>query len=122
MDSNLLEFIVAMVFVSVALLVFPIWVRKYFEYIKDNPQHVWFKRKLYGFGWTPATWEGWMVTGIYALAVMIIFKRSDALSDSTNDILINLVVPFAIITSWLLATCFWKGERLGWQWGPKKDL
>lgn len=28
------------------------------EYLKDNPEGYWFKRKLYGWGWTPAKWQG----------------------------------------------------------------
>ena len=39
--------------------------KKYFDYLKDNPEGYWFKRKWFGWGWTPATWEGWVATIIY---------------------------------------------------------
>lgn len=42
--------------------------QQYFRYLKDNPEGYWFKRKLYGWGWTPATWQGW-VTLVAFLAV-----------------------------------------------------
>jgi hypothetical protein len=32
--------------------------KKYIEYLKDNPQGYWFKRKVWGWGWTPVTWQG----------------------------------------------------------------
>ncbi len=26
---------------------------------------LWFKAKKFGWGWTPCSWEGWTVTGLY---------------------------------------------------------
>jgi len=31
---------------------------------------LWFKAKRYGWGWTPACWQGWLVLGVY-FAVLI---------------------------------------------------
>lgn len=31
--------------------------KNYLDYIRDNPHGYWFKRKLYGWGWTPVTWQ-----------------------------------------------------------------
>ncbi|HZX50161.1 MAG TPA: hypothetical protein VFE94_03385 [Candidatus Paceibacterota bacterium] len=33
----------------------------YIAYAKDNPKGHWFKRKLFGWGWTPVTRQGWAV-------------------------------------------------------------
>jgi len=33
----------------------------YIEYVRDNPRRYWFKRKLFGWGWTPVTRQGWAV-------------------------------------------------------------
>jgi hypothetical protein len=30
----------------------------------------WFKPKRYGYGATPVTWQGWLITGASAIAVM----------------------------------------------------
>lgn len=38
--------------------------KEYLEYLKDNPKHLWFKRKLYGWGWVPVRWQGWLVRQI----------------------------------------------------------
>ena len=32
--------------------------KDYLAYVKDNPDHYWF---MYGWGWTPGTWQGWLV-------------------------------------------------------------
>jgi hypothetical protein len=29
--------------------------KRQLDYLRNNPQRYWFKRKLYGWGWTPAT-------------------------------------------------------------------
>ncbi|HYC83050.1 MAG TPA: hypothetical protein VEB60_00680, partial [Candidatus Paceibacterota bacterium] len=49
-----------------AFLLTPAWWDNYLRYAKDNPQRLWFKRKLYGWGWTPVTWQGWLAVLAYA--------------------------------------------------------
>jgi len=45
------------------------FIQEYTAYLKDNPNGYWFKRKLYGFGWMPATKQGWTVLALYVLFV-----------------------------------------------------
>ena len=45
-------------------------IKEYVSYLKDNPNGYWFKRKLYGWGWTPATWQGWFAIGVYVLLIL----------------------------------------------------
>ena len=33
-------------------------------YLKDNPHGYWFKAKLYGWGWVPVKWQGWLVVAV----------------------------------------------------------
>lgn len=75
--------------------------------------NLWFKRKLYGWGWTPATWQGWLVVGIWAL-----FFTFSMLY--VNDLwLKNLIIFISIII--LLAICYKKGEPPKWQWGKRRE-
>ncbi len=42
-----------------------------------NPIGRWFSPKTFGFGWTPASWEGWLVTAVGAAAIVaatVIFR------------------------------------------------
>jgi len=41
--------------------------KNYIEYFRDNPNQYWFKRKLYGWGWTPVKWQGWLVLFIWII-------------------------------------------------------
>lgn len=80
---------------------------------------IWFKRKLYGFGWTPSSWEGWLVMGIYILLSALLFIKIDV-SASENDTLRGFAAPFVIITLILLLVTYTKGESPRWQWGEDK--
>src|SRR5579863_5817677 len=94
--------------------------QKYVAYLKDNPNHYWFKRKLYGWGWTPATWQGWLVIlgfVLFVAAQEILFTFTP---QGTSDIILFLANVFLGVIALLLIGKI-KGEKLKWQWGtPKK--
>lgn len=94
---------------------------KYKEYVKNNPEGYWFKRKLYGWGWTPAKWQGWTVIAVYLGSVYLIFRDIDTSAHSGSDALIGFSAPFVIATALLLYICYKKGESPRWQWGIPKD-
>ncbi len=98
------------------------YLRTYIAYIKDNPERYWFKRKLYGWGWTPATTEGWLVTIAFALLIAVNFLHINATAETTNDVIRPFVFQTILLLIALIAICYEKGERPRWQWGiPKKD-
>jgi uncharacterized membrane protein YhaH (DUF805 family) len=93
--------------------------RKYINYLKNNPEGYWFKRKLYGWGWTPARWQGWVCVLVYLLIVVRLFLTIDATSHSGSDTLIGMSLPFIVITVLFILLCYAKGEPPRWQWGEK---
>lgn len=100
-------------------------IKKYLDYLKDNPQGLWFKRKIYGWGWVPVRWQGWAVILIYVLLLWgLVLMREESLPgnpDSGSNFL-TFALPIIILTAALLAVCYKTGERPRWQWGlPKKD-
>ena len=94
-------------------------IQQYINYIKDNPKGYWFKAKWYGWGWTPARWQGFLVLGVYVVLVLSIGFSADANSHSVSDTLYGVTLPFLVLTAVLLAICWKKGERPHWSWGPK---
>lgn len=83
-------------------------------------QRLWFRAKTYGYGWTPATWEGWLVVfGFVALAVAN-FVRIDRASHSGSDTLITFVPQTFVLTALLILIAYKTGEKPGWRWGKKK--
>lgn len=88
--------------------------------MKKNNNKLWFKAKNYGWGWTPITWQGWAVTGlflIYALAVSAFigdsFENRAGATSFTFFILLGMVPLFII--------CYKKGEKPEWRWGKKRS-
>lgn len=94
-------------------------IKKQVEYLKDNPKNLWFKRKLYGWGWTPVKWQGWVVILAYALAVIFLALTLDE-GSSTREVMFIFVIPFVLLTITLIRVCYKKGEKPRWQWGEYK--
>lgn len=94
-------------------------IKEYVSYIKDNPERFWFKRKLYGWGWTPATREGWAVIAGYIAGIFYLLYRIDP-NLSPEESLATYLIPFLFLTAILLGICFKKGEKPRWQWGVEK--
>ena len=94
--------------------------KQYIEYLKNNPEGYWFKRKLYGWGWTPATWQGWLVLAVFVVLMILNAFRVDAGSHSVSDVLINFIPQTFALVLLLIFVCFKTGEKPRWQWGSKK--
>jgi uncharacterized membrane protein len=93
--------------------------KRYIAYLKDNPEGYWFKAKLYGWGWTPVTWQGWLVTLIYA-ALIILFGLTLDESSSDREALFTFVLPVILLTITFFRIAYKKGEKPSWRWGGKK--
>ena len=97
---------------------------KYVAYLKDNPEGYWFKRKIFGWGWVPAKWQGWSVILIYVgLILALIFSREKSIPgnpDSGSNFLI-FALPIIILTIIFLVILYQKGEPTKWQFSfPEK--
>lgn len=95
--------------------------KEYFEYLKDNPENYWFKRRLYGFGWVPVRWQGWAVVLVYiALVLSLSFTVDD--NSPTQEVAFTFFLPLILLTATLIRICYKKGEKPRWQWGlPDKN-
>ncbi len=86
-----------------------------------SDQKLWFKAKRYGWGWYPASKEGWFVLLIYVLlfaAAEIIFVRRVVPSHSSSG-LICYAIFVVSITALLIWISWKKGEKPHWRWGGK---
>lgn len=98
--------------------------QKYLSYINDNPKGYWFKNKIYGWGWTPVTWQGWLVVLLYIAAIITLVSMTEESIPGNPDSGSNFLVlggPVIVLTILLIFICYKKGEKPRWSWGwPKK--
>ncbi len=85
----------------------------YIKYLKNNPKGYWFKRKLYGWGWVPVKWQGWLVI----LTWVVFLMTSVALIQENDHEIGKNVAMIIIFTLVLLWVCYKKGEKPKWSWG-----
>lgn len=95
-------------------------IREYIAYLKDNPQGYWFRAKVYGWGWTPAKWQGWLVLAVYVAGVFLFASTID--DDSLGkEVVFTFILPVALLTAAMIRVCWRTGERPHWQWGLPDD-
>ena len=98
-------------------------IKDYINYLKDNPHGYWFKTKLYGWGWTPVKWQGWLVILAYAtLIVTLVITREKNIpgNPDSGSNFPTFVLPIIVLTILLIFICYKKGEKPRWQWKPPK--
>lgn len=91
-------------------------IKEYIKYLKDNPQGYWFKARLYGWGWVPVKWQGWLVVAI-GIAILVAGVYIGDTDDAPGAAFLGFLLMIALIFTF----GYWKGEKPRWQWGPPKD-
>ena len=82
--------------------------------------NLWFRRKTYGWGWTPIRWEGWLVT-LVVIAIPILIKSTlKALEFERSAQYFYSWASVPILLMVLILICFRYGEKPKWQWGIKR--
>lgn len=74
-------------------------------------KEIWFKRKLYGWGWYPSSWQGFVLMILFILS--IIWSAYYFLPDRMTEYFISIILA-VIILIWI---CYKKGEKPRWSWG-----
>jgi hypothetical protein len=81
----------------------------------------WFKAKKYfGWGWYPATWQGWVVLLVWLGVVMLLFRHFDVASHSASDTIRPFFISLVPLLGILLGICWLTGERPQWRWAGKE--
>lgn len=82
----------------------------------------WFKRKRFGWGWIPTTWQGWLVIVVWLIFILYLSKLFEAGKNSTAEtemaiIFVSLV--FLSVIPLVLIACL-RGPKPKWRWGKSK--
>lgn len=74
-------------------------------------KNYWFRRKKYGWGWVPASWQGYLVLGVYTGGLISIFLKADSQSYSVSESLTIFFLPLVGLTIILLIITVITGEK-----------
>ena len=78
----------------------------------------WFRKRKYGVGLTPATWQGWLLLIVFVLLFLSISHLSGNLNYARNRT--NIIAELVILVAVFVAAVYWKGEKpIQWRWGKK---
>ena len=78
----------------------------------------WFKNKTYGYGWFPATWEGWLITVGFLIAII-----GNSLTIKNSEQALTVFLPETVLmVILLLVITYLTGEKPRWIWGGRMTV
>lgn len=80
---------------------------------------IWFKAKPYGYGWYPATWQGWLSNFVWAAILALNAWRLMSAHPVPAQNTIEFVIETLLATAILVFVAYKTGEELRWRWGGK---
>jgi hypothetical protein len=80
-------------------------------------KNYWFRAKKYGWGWTPASWQGWTIIVIYTLLLLWRGFAVKELFDTESSFVFRYIFELVGITIPLIIICYLTGEKPRWRWG-----
>lgn len=96
---------------------------------KRKVRKLWFRAKEYGWGWFPISWQGWLITVLFALlftiSFLIFFGWVGAASEGHVEArdfvfgIIEFLAVIGILAYSLYRICMKFGEKPEWRWGKK---
>jgi uncharacterized membrane protein YhaH (DUF805 family) len=81
--------------------------------MKKEKSKLWFRAKIYGWGWYPCSWEGWLVMLFWVVLFIFLLNKVE------QHLVLTFILIFISFVV-LLIICWKKGEKPGWRWGIKK--
>jgi uncharacterized membrane protein YhaH (DUF805 family) len=80
----------------------------------------WFRAKKYGWGWTPASIEGWLVLAAFVVLVAldaVVLRYRTQHGVPVFRALVSFYLRLAILVVALIVICLKTGEPPRWRWG-----
>lgn len=75
----------------------------------------WFKKKSSSWSWSPASWQGWLVMGIFFILVSANVFRMEFNALSRDNAVLEFVLETIAMALALVVICYKTGEKQEWQ-------
>ena len=82
--------------------------------------HLWFRARSYGWGWTPASAEGWLVVVAFVAVVLVstlYFLHRIRMGADIRSTTIFFLLWIAFLVATMIIVAWFTGERPRWRWG-----
>ena len=87
---------------------------------QNKEKKLWFKNKTYGYGWYPASIEGWMCIIVYVLFIALLSTSLGGDNVTVRGTVLPYFLYVVFATFLLIYTAYKHGEKPKWQWGKKE--
>jgi hypothetical protein len=84
-------------------------------------EQYWFKRRAYGWGWVPATWQGWLTLLVFLGIFLWLFVPFVNGLEPTGTETFWFLTKMLIWAAALIGVSYLMGEPPKWQWGIPED-
>ena len=81
--------------------------------------HLWFKARSFGWGWTPVAIEGWVVLFVFLTLVLIsigVFVYEIRAGANVRAANLLFMGWLGLLVGLLILVCWLTGERPRWRW------
>jgi hypothetical protein len=88
---------------------------------RDLKSKYWFKAKSFGYGWTPCSREGWLITILFVLLLIALpFVFMEELN--SGEVPVNYLVSFFGLIFLFVYIAYRKGEKPKWNFGNSNKI
>jgi peptidoglycan biosynthesis protein MviN/MurJ (putative lipid II flippase) len=87
-----------------------------------SPQKYWFKRRRYGWGWVPVTWQGWLALIIMLAAILLGSFAVDETPEGTFSSAVGVyLLMVTVVIGFFVLVAYQTSPKPKWRWGQKPD-
>jgi predicted membrane channel-forming protein YqfA (hemolysin III family) len=87
---------------------------------KDK-RELWFKRRRYGWGWTPVKWQGWIpIVGFFTVVIGGLLYLPFGDEEVTVQAVVAYLIYVALASVLLIVVGYQRGPEPRWRWGWKE--
>lgn len=80
----------------------------------------WFKRRRYGYGWIPVTWQGWLTLILFIVVVVLAaFQLPPKPNKPTAGQMVQFFATLLVALIVFMIIAYTKGPVPRWRWGKK---
>lgn len=83
-----------------------------------NNNDYWMKRRRYGWGWVPITWQGWLFTLLQTVILLIAASQIPRRpAQPSKEQLMRLIITLLCVSISLVLVGSRTGPKPHWRWG-----